>query len=116
MPGEERDLPAVRLLDQDRDGACLGHRLDDQDAGHDRAAGKVPGEPPVVLGNAPSCDDPLPGLELRHLVEQEKGRAVREDRLDDVLTERRDGQLVHLASLLGEFGYPFGAGRRQTAG
>jgi hypothetical protein len=41
---------------------------------------------------------------------------MREDRLDDVLTERRDGRLVHLASLLGRSGYPFRAGRRQIAG
>ena len=60
-PGEERELAPVRLLGENGDGAGLGQRLDHQDARHDRAAGKVPGQVPLVLADALAGDDARPG-------------------------------------------------------
>jgi hypothetical protein len=48
----------------------------------------VAGEVPLVLPDRAACDDPLPRLELQHLVDEEKGLAVRKDRLDLVASER----------------------------
>jgi biotin-[acetyl-CoA-carboxylase] ligase BirA-like protein len=79
---EQRELAAVLVFGQDRDRAGLSHRLDDQDAGHDRAAREVSGEIPLVGPYALSSDDALAGLELDDLVEQQKGVAVGQNRLD----------------------------------
>ena len=95
--GEEGDPAAILLLDEHCHGARLGHRLDDQHTGHHRAAGEVPGEPPVVRANVADRDDAASRLEYGHLVEQEKWLAVRQDRLDHVPAERRLGS--HVAAL-----------------
>ena len=79
-PGEERELPAVLLLREHRNGAALRERLDHLHARHDRVPGKVSGA--VVVGDALARDDAVARLELEHLVEEQERVAVREDRLD----------------------------------
>ena len=95
-PGEERDLAAILLLDEDGNGACLGHRLDDQHARHHRPAGEVTRKPPGLGTHCVACDNALAGDHLDHLVEEQKRIPVREDRLDHVPTEGHDG--VHAAT------------------
>ena len=56
---EERELAAVLLLREHRDGAALRERLDHLHAGHDRVAGKVAGA--VLVGDRLARDDALPG-------------------------------------------------------
>ena len=121
-PGEERELALILLLRQDRHGACLRHRLDDQDARHDRPTGEVTGEVPLVRPNLLSRDDLLPGAQVDDLVEEQEGVAVRQDRLDllaaeggHVRDESSDGGTgrdslapEHVAPLLrGRFGHPY---------
>ena len=91
---EERDLAAVLLLDEHGDRTRLGHRLDDQHARHHGPLGEVPGEPPVVVAHEPRRDDLAAGLQLDHLVEEQERVAVRQDRLDLLLAERRRGDHV----------------------
>jgi hypothetical protein len=59
----------------------------------------VPSEPPVVCTDGSAGDHAASRLELGDLVDQEKGVAVRKDRLDLVLPEG-DGRGLHAASLL----------------
>ena len=121
-PGEERELALILLLRQDRHGTCLRHRLDDQDARHDRPTGKVTGEVPLVRTHLLSRDDLLPGAQVDDLVEEQEGVAVRQDRLDllaaeggHVRDESSDGGTgrdslapEHVAPLLrGRFGHPY---------
>ena len=54
-------------------------------------SGKVPGKPPVVGAHEPRRDDLAARLELDHLVEEQERVAVRQDRLDLLLAERRRG-------------------------
>jgi biotin-[acetyl-CoA-carboxylase] ligase BirA-like protein len=89
-PGEERHLAAVLLLGEHSHGTGLRHRLDDQDAGHDRTAREVTGEVPLVRTHAFSRDHPLAGSKVDDLVEEEEWIAVRQDRLD--LFTRQSGQ------------------------
>src|SRR5262249_2647264 len=79
---EERDSPAVLLFAQHRDGAGLRQRFDDEHTGHDRAAGEVAREIPLVLAHALARDSADARRELEHLVDQEEGLTVREDLLD----------------------------------
>ena len=84
---EERDPAAVLLQAEHGDRACLSERLDHLHAGHDRVAGEVAGA--VLLGDELARDDAHVRLELDHLVEQEERIAVRQDRLDRRLVERK---------------------------
>ena len=86
--GEERDLPAVRLVGEDGDGAGLRDRLDREHAGHDRPLGEVAREPPVVGADLAPADDALAGLELDDLVDEQERRAVRDELHDHVPAER----------------------------
>ena len=106
-PREEGDPAAVLLLAEHRNGPGLGHRLDDQDAGHHRPLGKVPREPPAVLGDAVEGGDARAGLELGHLVQQQERVTVREDRRNRVPPEGRAGG--HGASVLGPVALSGGA-------
>src|SRR6185295_13509397 len=81
-PREERKLAVVRLVGEHGYGAGLRHGLDDEDAGHDRPAGKVAREIPLVLANTLAGNRSRAGLELHHLVQQEEGISVRDDLLD----------------------------------
>ncbi len=63
-------------------------------------SGEVAREPPAVLRHPVRRGDPLAGHELEHLVEQEKGRAMGEDRFDLLTPEGRSG--VHGAESTGE--------------
>ena len=92
MPAKSASRPAVLLGAQHGDRARLRHRLDDQDAGHDRAPGKVTREVPLVGANGLPGDDALAGLELGHLVDQEERVAVREDLFDLRAAERGLGR------------------------
>ena len=80
-------LAAVLLFAEHGDGAGLGERLDHLHAGHDRVAGKVARA--VLLGDELPRDDTLVRLQLGHLVEQEEGIPMRQDRLDLGLSERQ---------------------------
>ena len=118
---EQRQFSAVLVLGEHRHCSRLSHRLDDQDAGHDRAAGEVPGEVPLVGPNTLPRDDAFPGLEFDDLVEQQKGLAVWENRLDLFTGEDRqlgESSLIVLADdslspqrveplLRGRFGRPY---------
>ena len=88
-PGEERELAAVLLERERGDRARLRERLDHDHARHDRPAGKVAGEEPLVAGHPLARDDAHARLELEHLVEEEERVAMRDDRLDHVAAERR---------------------------
>ena len=79
---EQHELPSVRRLGEHRHGAGLGQRLDDQHARHDRVAREVAGEIPLVLAHPLARHDPGAGLDLHHLVQEEEGIPVRDDRLD----------------------------------
>ena len=94
MPAKNGDLAAVLLGREHRDRAGLRDRLDRQHARHDRPLGEVPGEPPVVGADLADADDALAGLELEDLVDEQERRAVRDQRLDHVAAERRDGNVM----------------------
>ena len=83
-------LAAVGLVGEDRDRAALRHRLDDDHAGHDRAARKMAGEEPLVLPHLLARDDARAGLERGDLVQEEERVAVRQD-LFDLLAPQGDG-------------------------
>lgn len=85
---KEREPATVLIFREDGDGARLRHRLDDQDARHDRPAGKVALEVPLVGANALARDDARARLELEHLVDEEKRITMRQDRLDLCPPER----------------------------
>src|SRR5262249_45575912 len=80
--GEEGKAPTVLLAAEHRDRAGLGHRLDDEDAGHDRPSREVPREVPLVRAYGLACNHAVPRLELDDLVDQEKGVAMRQDLFD----------------------------------
>src|SRR5919204_833452 len=86
--GEQCDLPPVLLLREDGDGTGLRQRLDDQNARHHRPAGEVALQVPLVRCDALARDDAPPRLELEHLVDQEEGVAVGQDRLDPLASQR----------------------------
>src|SRR5256885_7057725 len=77
--GEQREPAAVLLLAQHRDGTGLCERLDDQHAGHHRAPREVPAQVPLVLAHRLPGDGALARAKLEHLVDQEKGLAMRQD-------------------------------------
>ena len=85
---EQREPTAVLLLGEHGDGAGLRHRLDDQDPGHDRPAGEVPREVPLVRLNALARDRTRSRLQLDDLVDQQEGITMRQDRLDLCLPKR----------------------------
>ena len=60
------------------DGRRLGERLDDEHAGHDRVAGEVPGEPPVVVPERADGHAAHARLAVDDLVDEQKRRAVRQ--------------------------------------
>ena len=60
-PGEERELAAVLLERQRRDRAGLRERLDHDHARHDRPAGEVPGEEPLVAAHRLRATTRTPG-------------------------------------------------------
>ena len=82
--GEEADLAARAAARSSRggDGGRLGERLDDEHAGHDGVAGEVPGEPEVVVAQRAAGYAAHARLELDDLVDEQEGRAVRQQRLD----------------------------------
>ena len=92
MPAKSASRPRFSSCAQHRDRARLRHRLDDQDAGHDRPPGKVACQIPLVRANGLPRDDALAGLELDHLVDQEERVAVREDLFDLRFVERGLGR------------------------
>src|SRR5438874_10462037 len=96
-PGEEGNLAAVRLVGEHGDRAALGNRLDRQDARHHRAVGEVALKPPPVLGHEKAPAHLPAGLELEHLVHEQEGGPVRDDRFDRLPPERRF-QLRHRQS------------------
>ena len=51
IPAKSASLSAVLPAGHDADGPDLGHRLDDEDAGHDRIVGEVALEEGLVLGD-----------------------------------------------------------------
>ena len=53
-PPNNGNLPANRRVGQHRDRTHLGDGFTHQHAGQRRAAGKVPGEEPLVTGQAPT--------------------------------------------------------------
>src|SRR4030095_15112105 len=77
----EVDQLLVAVLDvvQQQDPAYLGHRLEDQDAGHDRAPRKLALEEGLVRGDVLQADGPLSLLDLQDAVDEEKRIAVRQD-------------------------------------
>ncbi len=83
-----------------RSGHCrgLGKRFDDQHAGHDLGfPGEVPGEPEVVVAQRPPGHAAYTRLQLVDLVDQQEGRAVRQQRLDLTAVELH-GVLACVAS------------------
>ena len=87
--GEEGELAAVLLLDEDGHGAGLRHRLDRQHTGHHRSIGEVAREPPVVLAQPALRHHAPPRLQHQHLVDEEERLPVRDDLLDLLPAERR---------------------------
>ena len=91
MPAKNGILPWFAWICQNGDGAGLGDRLDREHAGHHRALRKVAGEPPVVGADLAAADDALSRLQLEDLVDEQERRPVRDQLLDHVPPERRDG-------------------------
>jgi biotin-[acetyl-CoA-carboxylase] ligase BirA-like protein len=87
--GEEREAALVLLLGEHGHSAGLGHGLDDQDPGHDRAAGKVSLEVPLVLAHGLARDGTDALLQLDDLVDEEERLTMGQDRLDLCPPERR---------------------------
>src|SRR4029450_5092318 len=81
-PCEERQLAAIPFLGEDGYGACLSHRLDDEDAWHDRAAREVAGQIPLVRAYPLAGDDALARLPIDDLVQQEEWGTMGQDRFD----------------------------------
>jgi biotin-[acetyl-CoA-carboxylase] ligase BirA-like protein len=121
-PGEERELALVLLIREHRNRPRLRHRLDDQDPGHDRPAGKVTREVPLVRPHLFTGNHLLPWAQVDDLVEEQERVAVRQDRLELLATEGghvrdessdggvgRDSLLPeHVEPLLhGRFGRPY---------
>ena len=79
---EVGDLFAVLGEGENRHGAHLGQRLDDEDAGDDGIAGEVPLEEGFVDGELLEARGALPGLDFEDTVHQQKGRPVGDDLLD----------------------------------
>ena len=121
--GEECHPASILLLGKNGDSAGLGHGLNDQDPGHDRAAGKVPPEVPLVLTHSLARDSPNSQFQLDDLVDEEEGLTVGQDRLDLCPPERRLKAGFHgppslvavdtlapenvVSSLRGRFGHPY---------
>ena len=61
-PTEQREATGVLGVGEDGDRARLGQRLQLEDAGDDRVAGEVPGQPGLVAGDLPPGGDRRPGL------------------------------------------------------
>ena len=80
--GKEREPPSVLLAAEDRDRSGLRHRLDDENAGHDRPPRKVAREVPLVRPHAFASHHAAARLQFDHLVDQEKGVAMRQDIFD----------------------------------
>ena len=64
--------------------------------GHDRPTGKMPLEEPLVFADELAGDRAHTGIELEHLVDEEKRVAMGDDRLDDVASERRANDVCDL--------------------
>src|SRR5919109_123589 len=87
-PCEEGELAAVRFGGQHRHRTRLRHRLDHEDARHDRPARKVPREVPLVLTHLLAGNHAHARLEHGDLAQREEWVAVRDDLLDLPLAER----------------------------
>ena len=87
--GEEGQPAPVLLLGEDGDRARLGHGFDDQDPRHDRPAGKMPREVPLVLAHGLARDGSDAQLQLDDLVDEEERLTMGQDRLDLCPPERR---------------------------
>src|SRR5713101_5220489 len=74
-------LLPVRHLLQEQHASGLRQRLDDQDRGHDRLAGKMPLKIPFVDADVLDPHDPLSRLHLDDRVHHQEGRPVRQDLL-----------------------------------
>ena len=83
--GEERQPAPALLLAQHRERAGLGQGLHDEHAGHDRPPREVPGQERRVRRQGPPRPGALPRPDLDHLVDEQEGRAVR----DEVGRDRR---------------------------
>ena len=77
---------AVFHFGQQQRPARLGDGLHNQDSRHDGQVGKVSGKEGLVDGHILDGHDPLLALDLDHAVDQQKGKAVRQDveNIDDV--------------------------------
>ena len=95
MPAKSGSFPRFSGTERG-DGTRLRQRLDHDHARGDRAAGKVPLEEPLAVADELAGDVRYSGLELEHLVDEEKRVAVRDDRLDDVAPERRANDVCEL--------------------
>jgi len=86
-PREQCELAVVLGLRKHRYRTALCERLDHLHAGHDRIAGEMPRA--VFVRDRLAGDHALARDELEHLVDEEKGIAVRKDLLDLMLAEGR---------------------------
>src|SRR5579863_3448838 len=69
---------AIADFFEEQNGAGLRHRLNNQDARHDRISGKVPVEERLVDGDILDGDNALGALDLDYAIEQKHGIAMRQ--------------------------------------
>ena len=89
---------------RDQDASSLGHRLDDEDAWHDRPSWPVPLKEWLVGAHILDRHDGLAGLNFEHAIDQQERVTVRQDIEDAANIDRsvfsdRDGwntRTVHL--------------------
>lgn len=67
---EEGEPPAVPLVGEKRDCACLSERFELQHSREDRVAREVPREKGLVARNLIATGHPHPGLEVIHAVDE----------------------------------------------
>ena len=79
---EQRDLAAVLFWIEHGDAADLCHRLEDQDARHDRVAREVAQEVRLIHRDILDARRRLERLELDDAVDEQHRRAMRQDLLD----------------------------------
>ena len=73
---EQRQPPGETGIGQNGDPPQLGQRLHHENAGQGGPTGEVPGEEGFLTGQMPTTTRPLTGLELHHLVDEQKWRAM----------------------------------------
>src|SRR5207302_10518384 len=93
---EEELFLAVGHVAQSEDGRALGHGFDDEDAGHDRIAGKVTLEKLLVGGDVFQSDDSRAvGIDLEDAIDQQHRIAMRQQ-----LHDFGDSEDAHFFSVL----------------